>query len=1154
MRRRTAIILLKWKRAGVRPRAVTSIVLSLCLFLFTALSTPVQAHGQVGKVAVENLAPLATVSGPGTEPGAAVDGVKQQDGTGEWIGGSPNLWFGWIHYPKNFELKWDTPRRINKVVIYDRPTLDEHMGACILTFSDGSKIDVYAVPNDGSAKTLIFEPRMVTGFRLDVVDGVGEHIGLSEIEVYHDPAARPEARRARNLTDYVSYVDPTIETGRGRWFFCTPGSRPFGMICASAYTRNKNQGGGGYNYNSTEILGFTQIHAWIMSGINIMPTTGEVNPNHGEKGWKSSFSHDTETIEPGYHKLFLDRYKTQVEYTSTDRTAFYRLTYREAAEANLLLQLGGFVGATSYVDGKAKLVGPTRIEGSHGMTDRLWGGPKLSHVFFVVELDRPILRMDGWKGAQQKFSNVREFSNPIPEGRLKQDKRKYLFKNLPEEQAGVSLAYDVAAGDEVKVKIGISYASIENARKNLEAECAHWDFDRVRTEARSQWNEWLGKIDVKGGPDQTRVKFYTDLWHVLLGRHKIDDVNGDYPTYMGPANDEGIVPLVVRQVPLDGSGRPKHHMYNSDALWLTMWNLNVLWGLGWPEMMDEFSASMIEYAQVGGRLPNGPSAGGYTGIMGGRPATSLITATWQKGLLTKVDEVKAYETMSRDHHPVRVSNHAGRAVQDAFEYWALAQMAKELERGADAESFQPVIHGWKKHFDAEKNLLSGRWVEANDWQGTFGVSHDIAKLAALMGGPDALANKLNEAFEQEQASDFVYTYGAGKVSYANQPGCSNAHVFNHAGHPWLSQRWVRRVSRQAYGGTNPNRGYGGHDEDQGQMGGVSALMKLGLFSLRGTCSKEPVYEITTPEFDEITIKLDPRYYTGREFKIKSHNNTPENVYVQKAELNGTMLNNCWFYHRDFAEGGLLELWLGPRPNKNWGKSPVECAAAFPRKTKRTKADVVWRIGRADNSAFEFALAPAGYARFLEEDLGWEDRYSLIGHSQAESAWLYVLPGPPDTWAGTSGTSGRRTHFLTILFGLKEPHPSGHWKFVVDLLDTHSLDGVSQVAALMGQGRATREKPLFWKMASRWPPSKHQPHHWVSYAIVDQNWKLVSNDDGSYVELFDIAADPYEKSDLIEDEPVVVQQLLNKLGAWKTTLPAKPTGNVFSAERSGETAN
>jgi N-acetylgalactosamine-6-sulfatase len=120
---------------------------------------------------------------------------------------------------------------------------------------------------------------------------------------------------------------------------------------------------------------------------------------------------------------------------------------------------------------------------------------------------------------------------------------------------------------------------------------------------------------------------------------------------------------------------------------------------------------------------------------------------------------------------------------------------------------------------------------------------------------------------------------------------------------------------------------------------------------------------------------------------------------------------------------------------------------------------------------------------------------------------------------------------------------------VKLPESYSPDGVSQVAALMGNGKAAREKPLYWKMNSRWPPSKDRPHHWVSYAIVDQNWKLVSNQDASYVELFDIAADPYEKIDLKEDEQEVVKQLLAKLDRWKTTLPAKPTGNVFSAERS-----
>jgi putative alpha-1,2-mannosidase len=177
---------------------------------------------------------------------------------------------------------------------------------------------------------------------------------------------------------------------------------------------------------------------------------------------------------------------------------------------------------------------------------------------------------------------------------------------------------------------------------------------------------------------------------------------------------------------------------------------------------------------------------------------------------------------------------------------------------------------------------------------------------------------LNYAFEQAEPNDFVFGYGSGYVSYANQPGCSNAHVFNYAGKPWLSQYWVRKVNKQAYGGVTPDKGYGGHDEDQGQMGGVSALMSIGLFSLKGTTSVNPVYEITSPVFDEIKIKLDQNYYSGKNFTIKAYNNSDENCYIQKALLNGKPLNRYWLTHKEFSKGGTLELWLGAKPNVNWG--------------------------------------------------------------------------------------------------------------------------------------------------------------------------------------------------------------------------------------------
>jgi putative alpha-1,2-mannosidase len=215
--------------------------------------------------------------------------------------------------------------------------------------------------------------------------------------------------------------------------------------------------------------------------------------------------------------------------------------------------------------------------------------------------------------------------------------------------------------------------------------------------------------------------------------------------------------------------------------------------------------------------------------------------------------------------------------------------------------------------------LSGTgWIEANAWQGTWGISHGIGRLAALMGGNDTLCAKLDFAFKQAEPFDFVFAYYDGYVSYANQPGCSNAHVFNYAGKPWLTQYWVRKVQEQAYGGVTPDQGYGGHDEDQGQMGGVSALMAIGLFNLQGNVNQNPVYDITSPVFDQITIHLDRHYYKGKQFVIQTYNNSKENCYIQKAAINGKVLNNFWFTHEEYAKGGKLEIWLGPQPNKQWG--------------------------------------------------------------------------------------------------------------------------------------------------------------------------------------------------------------------------------------------
>ena len=595
--------------------------------------------------------------------------------------------------------------------------------------------------------------------------------------------------------------------------------------------------------------------------------------------------------------------------------------------------------------------GNNEITGYFDTKGRLWGGPDIVRIFFVAHFDKPFDSLDGWAD-KDYFSDIEELQGSTES--TPRISSGWSYHDAP--TSGVSAKYEVRAGDQINVKMAISYVSIANAKENLKEDCNHWDFNQVRRESQDEWNQWLGRIEVKGGTNAQRIKLYTDLWHTLLGRHKLDDYNGEYPDYTKGGIRQGShtvnAKLAVGKLKKDSRGKPIHHMYNSDAFWLTQWNLNTLWGLAYPSVLDDFAASLIQYDVNGGLLPRGPCAGGYSYIMTGCPATSLITSAYQRGIIKKWSPTAGYEAMKRNHAKGGMlaldmdneldfyiqngycPDNAGLTIQWAFEDWALAEMAAKMGKRKDYIYFHKRSTGWAESFNKQVNLIlprrrDGSWlhtdplngagyVEANAWQATFGLSHDIPKLVELMGGSDSLCYMLNNAFEQSRSTDFVYGYGGGYVSYANQPGCSNAHVFTHAGKPWLTQYWVRRVKEQAYGAITPDKGYGGHDEDQGQMGGVSTLMAIGIFSLDGGAKRDPAYDITSPVFDEVIIKLDSVYYKGKEFRIKTYNNSTENCYIQRACLNGKEYDSYQIPHIDFAQGGVLELWLGNVPNKKWG--------------------------------------------------------------------------------------------------------------------------------------------------------------------------------------------------------------------------------------------
>ncbi|HEX5025894.1 MAG TPA: glycoside hydrolase domain-containing protein, partial [Agriterribacter sp.] len=665
--------------------------LPIANFLIIFISVNLYSYAGTG-----NIAPLAKVTASTIAGGAytaqnVTDGWIGVDGKGEWACEGATTDWGYIRLPW-IQLDWNQPQLINKIILYDRPSLQENIAGGKLVFSDGSIIWVNQIPADGSGIAVRFATKSAAWVKFIVTDATGGEIGFSEIEVFPSP---------EQTNDYVSWVDPYIETNRGRYFFFITGSLPFGMASSAPLTRNKNQYGGGYNYNEREILGFEQIHAWMMSGIEIMPASENEHPPAGQQGWKSIFSHDDEIVQPGYHRVMLQKNKIWVEQTATERVNFYKFRYTKDTQGRIIINLCGHVSNSTMADANITRVSDTEIEGSFSSVKRYWGGPKDVRIFFTIKFDKPFQSLDAWEGQKHNI-NINQASG---------------------DSLVLTAAYDCSKGTDLQMKIGLSYTSIENARNNLDQECSSWDFSKIKQQAQTTWNQWLGRIDVKGGSYEQKIKFYTDLWHALLGRQKISDLSGDYPDRTTGKREGNFTDAIfkVKTVPKDASGKPKFNMYNSDAWWLTQWNLNVLWGLAWPEVMDEMSSSMIEYANNGYLLPRGPSGGGYSYIMTGDPAANLIVSTYMKGLLKKTDVNHAYEVVKRNQMPGGMlgsseditfytrngwwPNNAGITIEAGFQDWGVAQMALKLGKKKDYHFFMKRSKGWQFCFDPEQKLL-----------------------------------------------------------------------------------------------------------------------------------------------------------------------------------------------------------------------------------------------------------------------------------------------------------------------------------------------------------------------------------------------------------------------------------------------------------------
>ncbi|MCX6326924.1 MAG: GH92 family glycosyl hydrolase [Bacteroidia bacterium] len=755
---------------------------------------------------------------------------------------------------------------------------------------------------------------------------------------------------AQEISRPVDLVYPQLDSENSRWIFFSSACRPFGMVNLSPDNNADGDWGSGYRYERDSILFFSHIHGWQLSGIPVLPVTGKFKGHLGSKIYGSGYKHEKEIVKPGYHSVFLEDYGIRAELTSTIRVGFHRYRYPAAEESYLLLDLGTFLGPAGTKKGYAKKLNDKEIQG-YALMDKTTRRPKEMYVFYDIQFDTPFENMAAWKDGKLT-GIVDEFEG---------------------SKGGVYLKFATPKGKVIQMKVGISYVDADQARLNIQAELPHWDFDKVVNESSEEWNSWLSRIEIEGGTPEQQRRFYTDLWHSLLGRRIISDANGKYCDMTGAERRIG-------QIPLDKNGKPLFNHHNSDSFWGAQWTIATLWDLVYPKIANDFVNSMLMMYNDGGLIPRGPAGGNYTAVMTGASSTPFIVSAYMKGIRS-FDIAKAYEGMKKNHLPGGMMGKAGyehntangggieyyiekgyvpyplsqkwgfhqdgaaQTLEYASQDWCLAQMAKSLGKQDDYNYFMKRSSNWKNLYDPQSGWIrpkdmDGKWkepfdpyqyqngfVEANAAQATWFVPHDLSGLATLMGGKDKMAAKLENSFKEAAKLDFTSGKSKSKelqeeysripINYGNQPSIETAFVFNHIGYPWLTQYWSRKVVEQAFSALSTNKGYNG-DEDQGLMGSLAVLMKIGLFEMNSGAELRPVIELGSPIFDKIIIHLDSGYYKGKSFVIEIINNKPENCYIQSAILNGKPLTKQWFYHDEITAGGKLVLEMGNTPNKKWG--------------------------------------------------------------------------------------------------------------------------------------------------------------------------------------------------------------------------------------------
>ena len=713
-------------------------------------------------------------------------------------------------------------------------------------------------------------------------------------------------RENRRQADNLKFVDPQLggiapllQPTRPRMHI------PFSMV--RMYPARKD-------YRDDQIESFPLIVRNHRSNpvFNILPVSGDFPENNVPV---SAWDQELELASPYYYSTWLEDFDITVEYSPGERTGFYQFSFPEGISKKLFLK--ALNGMNWTMDDNGEIMGSVSFDGMN--------------VFAIGVFNHEGILSRSGENSWITWPDIGQ--------------------------------------NQVRFKYGISFISFEQARNNLLKEIPGWDFEEIRGIAKEKWQNAINQIQVEGGSDAYKRTFYTALYRCMERMVNITEDGKYYSNYDGKVHDDD------------------RDFYVDDWIWDTYLALHPLRFILYPDLEADMISSYIRMYEQSGWLPQFPQVEGDTPPMNGFHSTIMILDAWRKGI-RDFDINKAYEGMKKNAlegtmvpwrmgeaceldsfyyakgyfpalhpgeketvtrvHPFEKRQAVAVTLAASYDDWALAQMAKELGKSDDYSLFSKRAENYKNLYWKEKGFFmpkdkDGNWIdidpafdggmggrdyydENNGWTYLWGVQHNIPELQKLMGGKAAFEQRLDQLFREDLGRSPYELYARfpdftgiiGQFSMGNEPSFHIPYLYNLTDSPWKTQKKIRMLLNTWF--KDNIHGIPG-DEDGGGMSAFIVFSAMGFYPVTPGI---PVYTIGSPLFSKVTVNLPNK----KQFIVSAPDCSERNKYIQSAKLNGHVLNGPWFSHDDIINGGVLELVMGPYPNRHWGTDTMAIPDAF----------------------------------------------------------------------------------------------------------------------------------------------------------------------------------------------------------------------------------